>query len=130
VAVDTAMAIVPDEPSGANGCGRTDVICFSNCASYLVGLSTGATPIVPLLIGHETDAIRLAVNLRKRGLHVDPIKFPAVPLGGAQIRIQLNAKHTQRHIDHLVDAFSRNQALLEAGTSSHTLGVNLERARA
>jgi glycine C-acetyltransferase len=130
MAVDRAMDIVVDEPERRERLWANQRYLLLKLRQLPCRVVSKATPIVPLLIGRETDAIRLAVNLRKRGFHVDPIKFPAVPLGGARIRIQLNADHTRRHIDDLVDALSRNRGLLEAGMSPHALEINLERARA
>jgi glycine C-acetyltransferase len=128
MAVDTAMNIVADEPERRERLWANQRYLLRKLRELPCRVVSKDTPIVPLLIGHETDAIRLAVNLRKRGHHVDPIKFPAVPLGGARIRIQLNADHTRRHIDDLVDALSRNRGLLEAGMSPHTLDFKLEGA--
>jgi 7-keto-8-aminopelargonate synthetase-like enzyme len=78
------------------------------------------TPIVPLLIGDEKKAEQLARSLRERGIHVDAIQFPAVPLGSARIRIQLNANHTHEQIDHLIDALADNaQSVDQAATTKH-----------
>lgn len=128
--VDRATDIVADEPERCERLWANQHHLFLKLRQLPCMVVSNATPIVPLLIGHETDAIRLAVNLRKRSFHVDPIKFPAVAFGGARIRIQLNTDHTRRHIDDLVDALSRNRGLLEAGALPHSLDFNLERARA
>ncbi|MBA5607810.1 aminotransferase class I/II-fold pyridoxal phosphate-dependent enzyme [Duganella sp. FT3S] len=69
-------------------------------------LST-ATPIVPVLIGDAAQCRRHAQELRKEGIHVDAIQFPAAPLGQARLRFMMNAGHTRAQIDHAVAVMAR-----------------------
>lgn len=69
-------------------------------------LST-ATPIVPVLIGDAAQCQRHAQELRKEGIHVDAIQFPAAPLGQARLRFMMNAGHTRAQIDHAVAVMAR-----------------------
>ncbi|MBA5689994.1 aminotransferase class I/II-fold pyridoxal phosphate-dependent enzyme, partial [Rugamonas apoptosis] len=69
-------------------------------------LST-ATPIVPVLIGDAAQCQRHAQELRKEGIHVDAIQFPAAPLGQARLRFMMNAGHTRAQIDHVVSVMAR-----------------------
>ncbi|MFX8301151.1 aminotransferase class I/II-fold pyridoxal phosphate-dependent enzyme, partial [Acinetobacter baumannii] len=65
-------------------------------------LASTESPIVPILIGDEDAADALARSLGEAGIHVDAVRFPAVPLRKARLRIQLNAGHTRTDIDLLV----------------------------
>lgn len=76
------MDIVADEPEWRERLWTNQRHLLLKLRQLPCMVVSNATPIVPLLIGHETDAIQLAVNLRKRGFHVDPIKFPVVAFGG------------------------------------------------
>jgi 7-keto-8-aminopelargonate synthetase-like enzyme len=58
----------------------------------------------------------LAAVLRQDGVHVDAIKFPAVPVGIARLRIQLNSDHTPAQIDDLVDLLARNRDVVHHRT--------------
>jgi glycine C-acetyltransferase len=71
------------------------------------------TPIVPIWLGDEAKAEQLALAVREEGIHVDAIRFPAVPIKSARLRIQLNAGHRRADIDHLVDVLRRHQHLAE-----------------
>src|SRR5262249_13445497 len=71
------------------------------------------TPIVPIWLGDEAKAEQLALAVREEGIHVDAIRFPAVPIKSARLRIQLNAGHRRADIDHLVDVLKRHQYLAE-----------------
>ena len=66
-----------------------------------------ATPIVPILIGDAEQCQRHAQELRKEGIHVDSIQFPAAPLGQARLRFMMNAGHTREQIDHAVSVMAR-----------------------
>jgi 8-amino-7-oxononanoate synthase len=123
LAVDTAMDIVADEPERRDRLWANQRYLLQKLSRLPCRIISSDTPIVPLAIGNDVDAIRLTLDLRERGFHVDAIKFPAVPLGGARIRLQLNAEHTSHQIDELVAALDDNRPLLEAGClpcASHT----------
>lgn len=67
------------------------------------------SPIVPILIGDEDAAEGLALSLAEAGIHVDAVRFPAVQLRKARLRVQLNAGHTKRDIDLLIDTLRAHQ---------------------
>ncbi len=75
----------------------------------LAGLKRGrlmasGTPIQPLLIGENAEAVSLSQGLLQRGLLVPAIRTPTVPVGTARLRITLSAAHTESDIAHLVEA--------------------------
>ena len=61
-------------------------------------------PILPLVVGDETNALAAASALRERGLLIPAIRFPAVPRNQARLRLTLSATHSQKDIDSLLDA--------------------------
>jgi glycine C-acetyltransferase len=65
------------------------------------------TPILPVLIGDAESCQRYAVELRREGIHVDAIQFPAAPVGQARLRFMMNAGHTRAQIDHVVSVMAR-----------------------
>jgi 8-amino-7-oxononanoate synthase len=62
------------------------------------------TPIQPLLVGGNADALRLAEGLRERGILTPAIRPPTVPPGEARLRISLSAAHSLMDVDALIDA--------------------------
>ena len=75
----------------------------------LAGLKHGSlmpsdTPIQPLLIGANADAVRLSQALRARGLLVPAIRTPTVPADTARLRITLSAAHSAGDVDQLIGA--------------------------
>jgi 8-amino-7-oxononanoate synthase len=61
------------------------------------------TPIIPILIGEEKKAIKMAELLFKHGIYASCIRWPAVPKGKARIRFIVMAQHTKEHIDTLLN---------------------------
>jgi 8-amino-7-oxononanoate synthase len=62
------------------------------------------TPIQPLLIGTNEEAVRLSQTLLERGLLVPAIRTPTVPAGTARLRITLSAAHSADDVAQLVEA--------------------------
>jgi 8-amino-7-oxononanoate synthase len=61
------------------------------------------SPIVPVVIGDERDAVAVADALLERGLLVPAIRPPTVPPGTSRLRVALSSAHTEDHIEALVD---------------------------
>ena len=70
------------------------------------------TPILPVLVNSEKLGDELQRILHKENIHVDSVKFPAIPFGKARLRVMVNANHTRAQIDKLVNIFAQNQHLL------------------
>ena len=67
----------------------------------------GSHPIVPVMYGDATRAVRVAARLLELGVYVIAFSFPVVPRGQARIRVQLSAAHTPDDVDAAVEAFIR-----------------------
>jgi 8-amino-7-oxononanoate synthase len=57
-------------------------------------LEESPTPIQPLIIGSNEDAVNVSESLLQRGILVPAIRPPTVPKGTARLRISLSAAHT------------------------------------
>jgi glycine C-acetyltransferase len=86
------------------------------------------SPIVPILVGDEDAADALARSLGESGIHVDAVRFPAVPLRKARLRIQLNAGHTRQDIDGLIDTLRARQDRVDTALASIKGITDLERS--
>ncbi|HRP95740.1 MAG TPA: aminotransferase class I/II-fold pyridoxal phosphate-dependent enzyme, partial [Rhodocyclaceae bacterium] len=69
------------------------------------------TPIQPVVIGDNAEALRVARALWERGLWVPAIRPPTVPVGTARLRISLSAAHRDEDVERLAHALT----MLEAG---------------
>jgi len=69
-----------------------------------MGFMPSDTPIQPLMIGSDVQALALAARLAEAGFFVPAIRPPTVPDGTARLRFTLSAAHSGAQIDLLVDA--------------------------
>ena len=72
-----------------------------------LALMASDTPIQPLLVGGDAEALGIAAALEAEGYWVAAIRPPTVPEGSARLRITLSAAHEAQQIDGLLDALSR-----------------------
>ena len=66
----------------------------------------GETPIVPIIVGETSDAIRMSDMLLDEGVFATGFGFPVVPQGQARIRCQISAAHTRSDLDVAVRALA------------------------
>jgi len=64
------------------------------------------SPIIPVIIGSEEEAIALSNLLKGNGLWVSAIRPPTVEKNASRLRITLSTKHTKDHIDQLLNILS------------------------
>jgi 8-amino-7-oxononanoate synthase len=62
------------------------------------------SPVVPVVIGDEADAVAAAAALVERGLLVPAIRPPTVAPGTSRLRVALSAAHTDEQVEGLVEA--------------------------
>jgi 8-amino-7-oxononanoate synthase len=74
----------------------------AGCAGLPWRLLESPTPIQPLLIGQDDEALRVSARLEAHGIFVPAIRPPTVPKGTARLRISLSAAHEAEDIDALV----------------------------
>lgn len=67
-------------------------------------LMPSLTPIQPLVIGRDADALAVSARLMDAGYWVAAIRPPTVPEGTSRLRITLSAAHSDAEVDGLVEA--------------------------
>lgn len=80
-----------------------------------LGTYNVATPVQPLLVGAERDALALSDVLKREGFWVPAIRPPTVPEGSARLRVTLSAAHTETQVDRLLDALERHAPGINRG---------------
>jgi glycine C-acetyltransferase len=111
--ISTAFDVVVDEPERRQQLWDNQRYFVKRMGALNYRLLSTETPIVPIWLGDETKTEQLALAIRKEGIHVDAIRFPAVSINSARLRIQLNAGHRRDDIDRLVDLLAAYQHLAE-----------------
>jgi len=65
------------------------------------------TPIVPVLIGDDWQAVLFWKALYDEGVYTNVALYPAVTRGGALLRTSVMATHEREHLDRALEAFER-----------------------
>ena len=86
----------------------------SGCEQLGLPLNPSQTPIQPLLVGCERQAVEMSQRLSEQGILVTAIRPPTVPKGSSRLRITLSASHELHHIDRLLDALKITTRLVGA----------------
>jgi 8-amino-7-oxononanoate synthase len=128
--ISTAIDVVRDEPERRRRLWANQRYFVERMADLNYKLVATETPIVPIWLAEDAKAEKLAHAIRAEGIHVDVIRFPAVPLNSARLRIQLNAGHRREHIDHLVEILRRHQHLAEPASRGVVANVHAGRRSA
>ncbi len=68
-------------------------------------VGSGTSPIIPVKIGEDVAAYRVARELLDRGVLATAIVHPAVPRGEARLRLCATAAHSRQDIDEALSAF-------------------------
>jgi glycine C-acetyltransferase len=67
----------------------------------------GETPIIPVILGETSRAIRMSEMLLEEGVFVTGFGYPVVPQGHARVRCQVSAAHTREHLLRAMEAFKK-----------------------
>ena len=64
------------------------------------------SPIIPVVLGPEAEALRAAQQLLAEGLLVPAIRPPTVPTGTSRLRVSLSAVHAEEDVRRLATALA------------------------
>ncbi len=68
--------------------------------------SQALTPVVPVVVGEDWQAVLLWKALFDEGVYTNVAIHPAVPPGGALLRTSLMATHEREHLDRALEIFA------------------------
>ena len=107
-ALNRALDLVDEEP------GRRDKLhMLAAHANERLAFATGAeahhsaSQIIPVVLGAEERALKIAVELHDAGFDVRAIRPPTVPEGTSRLRISIHAGQTRDDITALAAALAR-----------------------
>jgi 8-amino-7-oxononanoate synthase len=112
LACSEAIDMVRDEPERRARMWENQQYFLSLMDRLPYRILSRTTPIVPVFIGDEALCDRYAALLKNAGIHVDAVKFPAVGIRKARLRVMLNAGHTREQIETLAGVLDEHRTLL------------------
>jgi 8-amino-7-oxononanoate synthase len=68
--------------------------------------SEATTPVVPVIVGEDWQAVLLWKALFEAGVYTNVALHPAVPPGGALLRTSLMATHEREQLDRALEVFA------------------------
>ncbi|MBI3312751.1 MAG: 8-amino-7-oxononanoate synthase [Candidatus Omnitrophica bacterium] len=97
-----ALKVIKEEPSFRQKLWR-NIQKAHEGLSHL-GFSLGAinSPILPVILGPEEEALGVSRHLLKQGIFVPAIRYPTVPKGKARLRVTISALHRDEDIKRLL----------------------------
>jgi glycine C-acetyltransferase len=69
----------------------------------------GEHPIVPIMFGEASLAVRFAERMLEKGIYVIAFSYPVVPHGKARIRTQISAAHSRDDLAWAVERFAETK---------------------
>ena len=96
-AASAALQLLQEEPGR---CARLQENVRVFCAALAEhGVEAQSeTAIVPLVVGEESLAVKIAKDLERQGILVSAIRYPTVAKGAARLRVALAATHTEEEL--------------------------------
>ena len=62
------------------------------------------TPIIPIFTYDDLTTFKACVMLQQKGVYVNPVISPAVPVGQSLLRTSYTATHTEEQMNKTADA--------------------------
>lgn len=70
-------------------------------------LSSKDTPIIPVIIGNDVKTFKFAKKMKKEGIMIPPIVFPAVPRDGGRLRCCVMSTHTEEDLKYILSKMEK-----------------------
>lgn len=99
-----ALRCLQDEPERRNSLWQ--LIAHAERALARCGVAATGSQILPLIVGDDGAAMRLAAAVQAAGFDVRGIRPPTVPAGTARLRVSLSLHSTPADVDALADTIA------------------------
>ncbi|HEX8523494.1 MAG TPA: 8-amino-7-oxononanoate synthase [Tepidisphaeraceae bacterium] len=101
-AAEASIQIMREEPQRQQRVRQLAKQVRSTLALEDFVLPPGDSPIIPIMIGTEEDALALSQHLHDQGLLVSAVRPPTVPKGSSRLRVTLSASHSDEQVQQLL----------------------------
>jgi 8-amino-7-oxononanoate synthase len=106
-AVSAAVDIIENEPERIEKLWKNTRKMHKGFRALGFELGASETPIIPIMVGDDLIAFKMAMMLQQEGVFANVAVNPAVPQGKALIRTSYMATHTDEHLEKVLNAFEK-----------------------
>jgi 8-amino-7-oxononanoate synthase len=103
-AVEASLELIREDEWRRERLRKLSAVLGKELREGEIVLASSDTPIQPLVLGGNSEAVRASAALRERGILVPAIRPPTVPEGTARLRISLSAAHSEHEVLRLAAA--------------------------
>lgn len=107
-AVSAAIDIIDNEPERIERLWKNTKKMLEGLKDLGFQVGPSETPIIPVLVGDNETAFKMAMMLQEEGVFANVAVSPAVPEGKALIRTSYMATHTEEQLDRVLAAFEKS----------------------
>ena len=105
--VSAALDIIENEPERLERLWYNTNKMLKGFKDLGFRIGPSETPIIPVIVGSDETAFKMAMALQEEGVFANVAVSPAVPPGKALIRTSYMATHTDEHLDKVLDVFKK-----------------------
>ncbi len=102
-----SIKIVQDEPQHLKNLWKNTKYFKEKLMGLGFDTGNSKTPITPVIVGENKNAIKLSEETFKEGLFVKPILYPLVAKDKARVRTIVTAIHTKEDLDKALEIFEK-----------------------
>ncbi len=102
-----AVGIIEREPERRERLWSNTKFLKKELASAGFDIGASETCIIPVIIGHARECVRMAETLLDEGVFAQAIRPPSVPEGASRLRVVPTAEHEIGDLEFALDAFVR-----------------------
>ena len=107
-AVSVALDIIDNEPERIERLWKNTRKMLKGFKDLGFRVGPSETPIIPVIVGDNETAFKMALLLQEEGIFANVAVSPAVPEGKALIRTSYMATHTEEQLDKVLSAFEKS----------------------
>ena len=107
-AVSAAIDIIDNEPERIERLWKNTRKMLEGLKDLGFQVGPSETPIIPVLVGDNETAFKMAMMLQEEGVFANVAVSPAVPEGKALIRTSYMATHTEEQLDRVLSALEKS----------------------
>ena len=96
----TSLRIIKEEPNRVKDLTNISNYMRNKLKGYGVKIVDCTTPIIPIFTYDDIKTFKACKMLMERGVYVNPVISPAVPVGESMLRTSYTATHTKEQMDY------------------------------